>query len=199
MVHLQDEPIADPVCVPVYYVSKLARDNGVIVAQVGEGADELFCGYPLVAALSSFSGWDDLPVPRVLRSRLAWHAALARPGRWACATSGSGAARRASRSSGAAPKRSPSGRRSACCATTSGDFAGHDIVGGARADPHAVRSEGVGDSRTQLDDLRRPQPAPARAPPHAGRQDEHGRQPGRRVPFLDHQFVELAMSIPTES
>ena len=46
MVWLQDEPIADPVCVPVYYVSKLARDNGVTVCQVGEGADELFWGYP---------------------------------------------------------------------------------------------------------------------------------------------------------
>lgn len=45
MVRLQDEPIADPVCIPVYYVSKLARDNGVIVAQVGEGSDELFWGY----------------------------------------------------------------------------------------------------------------------------------------------------------
>jgi asparagine synthase (glutamine-hydrolysing) len=46
MVELQDEPIADPVCIPVYFVSKLARDHGVIVCQVGEGADELFCGYP---------------------------------------------------------------------------------------------------------------------------------------------------------
>lgn len=46
MVRLQDEPIADPVCFPVYFVSKLARDNGVKVCQVGEGADELFCGYP---------------------------------------------------------------------------------------------------------------------------------------------------------
>ncbi|MGB7339968.1 MAG: asparagine synthase (glutamine-hydrolyzing), partial [Phototrophicaceae bacterium] len=46
MVYLQDEPIADPVCVPVYYVSKLARENGVTVSQVGEGADELFWGYP---------------------------------------------------------------------------------------------------------------------------------------------------------
>ncbi|GAB4135648.1 MAG: asparagine synthase (glutamine-hydrolyzing) [Planctomycetaceae bacterium] len=46
MIFLQDEPIGDPVCVPVYYVSKLARDHGVIVCQVGEGADELFCGYP---------------------------------------------------------------------------------------------------------------------------------------------------------
>ncbi len=45
MIKLQDEPIADPVCVPVYYVSKLARDNGVIVCQVGEGADELYWGY----------------------------------------------------------------------------------------------------------------------------------------------------------
>ncbi len=45
MIKLQDEPIADPVCVPVYYVSKLARDNGVVVCQVGEGADELFWGY----------------------------------------------------------------------------------------------------------------------------------------------------------
>lgn len=46
MIRLQDEPIADPVCVPVYYVSKLAKDNGVKVCQVGEGADELFWGYP---------------------------------------------------------------------------------------------------------------------------------------------------------
>lgn len=45
MVYLQDEPIADPVCVPLYYVSKLARDSGVIVCQIGEGSDELFCGY----------------------------------------------------------------------------------------------------------------------------------------------------------
>jgi asparagine synthase (glutamine-hydrolysing) len=41
----QDEPIADPVCVPLYYVSKLARETGTIVVQVGEGADEIFAGY----------------------------------------------------------------------------------------------------------------------------------------------------------
>lgn len=45
LVYHQDEPIADPVCVPIYYVSKLARDSGTIVIQVGEGADELFAGY----------------------------------------------------------------------------------------------------------------------------------------------------------
>jgi asparagine synthase (glutamine-hydrolysing) len=41
----QDEPIADPVCVPLYYVSRLARETGTKVVQVGEGSDELFCGY----------------------------------------------------------------------------------------------------------------------------------------------------------
>jgi asparagine synthase (glutamine-hydrolysing) len=45
MVHHQDEPLADPVCVPIHYVSDLARRNGTIVVQVGEGSDELFCGY----------------------------------------------------------------------------------------------------------------------------------------------------------
>jgi asparagine synthase (glutamine-hydrolysing) len=65
MVYLQDEPIADPVCVPVYYVSKLARDNGVIVCQVGEGADELFCGYP---------GWQNILSLQKLNDRV--------PGKW---------------------------------------------------------------------------------------------------------------------
>lgn len=45
MVYHQDEPLADCVCVPLYYVSKLLRDSGVVVVQVGEGSDELFCGY----------------------------------------------------------------------------------------------------------------------------------------------------------
>jgi len=49
MVHHQDEPIGDCVCVPLYYVSKLLKDSGVTVVQVGEGADELFCGYSLYA------------------------------------------------------------------------------------------------------------------------------------------------------
>ena len=68
MAFLQDEPIADPVCVPVYYVSKLARENGVIVCQVGEGADELFCGYE--SWLTRFNAQkfiSKLPVPRFVR------------------------------------------------------------------------------------------------------------------------------------
>lgn len=67
MVYLQDEPIADPVCVPVYYVSKLARYNGVIVCQVGEGADELFWGYPNWITALKLQRLDDLPVPRLFK------------------------------------------------------------------------------------------------------------------------------------
>ena len=68
MIHYQDEPIADPVCVPVYYVSKLARENGVIVCQVGEGADELFWGYPGWKRALRLQSMDNLPVPRFLKS-----------------------------------------------------------------------------------------------------------------------------------
>jgi len=46
LVFHQDEPIADPVCVPLYFVAKLAKDSGVTVVHVGEGADELLAGYP---------------------------------------------------------------------------------------------------------------------------------------------------------
>ncbi len=67
MVYLQDEPIADPVCVPVYYVSRLARENGVIVCQVGEGADELFWGYPSWKMALQLQHYDRLPVPNALK------------------------------------------------------------------------------------------------------------------------------------
>lgn len=45
MVHHQDEPNADPACVPMFFVAHAARQAGTIVVQVGEGADETFSGY----------------------------------------------------------------------------------------------------------------------------------------------------------
>ncbi|MBV9773935.1 MAG: asparagine synthase (glutamine-hydrolyzing) [Gemmatimonadetes bacterium] len=67
MVRLQDEPIADPVCFPVYYVSELARRHGVTVCQVGEGADELFWGYPHWKRMLRLQRLDGLPVPRAAK------------------------------------------------------------------------------------------------------------------------------------
>ena len=40
-----DEPLADATCIPIWFISKLARENGTIVVQTGDGADELFAGY----------------------------------------------------------------------------------------------------------------------------------------------------------
>jgi len=65
----QDEPLADPVCMPVYFVSKLARDSGVIVCQVGEGSDELFWGYKYWRDSLRLQRWADaMPMPKALRS-----------------------------------------------------------------------------------------------------------------------------------
>jgi len=50
----QDEPLADPVCIPLYFVSRLARDNGTPVIQVGEGSDEIFAGYTGYAFMENF-------------------------------------------------------------------------------------------------------------------------------------------------
>ncbi|MCL4517086.1 MAG: asparagine synthase (glutamine-hydrolyzing) [Firmicutes bacterium] len=60
LVYQQDEPVADPVNVPLYHVAKLARDSGVVVAQVGEGSDELFCGYEHFIKFLRFQagGWE---------------------------------------------------------------------------------------------------------------------------------------------
>ena len=79
MVHLQDEPIGDPVCVPVYYVSQLARDHGVAVCQVGEGADELFWGYPGWKTALRLQRLSNLPLTSLLkRLGMAWLRATGR-------------------------------------------------------------------------------------------------------------------------
>jgi asparagine synthase (glutamine-hydrolysing) len=67
MIQLQDEPIADPVCMPVYFLSKLARDNGVVVAQAGEGSDELFWGYRHWKWILNLIRWNGYPVPRAVK------------------------------------------------------------------------------------------------------------------------------------
>jgi asparagine synthase (glutamine-hydrolysing) len=45
LIHHQDEPLADPVCVPLFHLARLTRQTGVTVVQVGEGSDESFFGY----------------------------------------------------------------------------------------------------------------------------------------------------------
>jgi asparagine synthase (glutamine-hydrolysing) len=53
LVHHQDEPIAGPVCLPLYFLAKLGKENGVMVVHVGEGADEVLAGYPTYVTAAS--------------------------------------------------------------------------------------------------------------------------------------------------
>ena len=41
-----DEPVGHTVSVPIYLISRLAKESGVTVALFGEGSDEIFAGYP---------------------------------------------------------------------------------------------------------------------------------------------------------
>jgi asparagine synthase (glutamine-hydrolysing) len=74
LVFHQDEPIADPVCVPLYFVAKLAKESGVTVVHVGEGADEIFAGYPTYVRAHRMASryWPRLrSLPQPLRAGLA--------------------------------------------------------------------------------------------------------------------------------
>ena len=73
LVFHQDEPIADPVCVPLYYVARLAKESGVTVVHVGEGADEILAGYRnYVTGYRMHSAWHVLrALPSPLRRMLA--------------------------------------------------------------------------------------------------------------------------------
>jgi asparagine synthase (glutamine-hydrolysing) len=46
MAHHLDEPLGDPTCIPLYFISKMARDYITVVLS-GEGADEVLGGYSL--------------------------------------------------------------------------------------------------------------------------------------------------------
>lgn len=60
----QDEPVSDPVSLPLFYVSRLARESGTVVLQAGEGADEIFCGYSKYLKFARTHEWESHPVVR---------------------------------------------------------------------------------------------------------------------------------------
>ncbi len=45
MAEIFDEPLADPTCIPIYFIARQARSQGTIVVLTGDGSDEIFCGY----------------------------------------------------------------------------------------------------------------------------------------------------------
>ena len=197
MIELHDEPIGDPVCVPVYYVSKLARDNGVVVCQVGEGADELFCGYPTwlrywrlqrllgrlpaagLACRAARSGLNLLGLGRVRLREALRRVTIGRPMFW-----------------GSADCLADSEKLPLLSARLRRRFARHtawDIVAPIHQrfqqhawEPSVLNWMSYLDLRTRL-----PESLLMRVDKMGMGVSLEG-----RVPFLDHKFVELAMSIP---
>jgi asparagine synthase (glutamine-hydrolysing) len=56
-----DEPIADPAILNCYLISRLAREQGTPVLLSGQGADELFGGYPRYRAMQIAARFRRLP------------------------------------------------------------------------------------------------------------------------------------------
>jgi asparagine synthase (glutamine-hydrolysing) len=61
MPYILDEPLADPACLNVLFISELARQHGVKVLLSGAGGDDLFTGYRRHTALAFDSLWQGLP------------------------------------------------------------------------------------------------------------------------------------------
>ncbi len=66
--YMLDQPLADPACVALYFVSKLAAEHVKVVLS-GEGADELFGGYRIYHEPYSLRSYQRLP--RFLRRAVA--------------------------------------------------------------------------------------------------------------------------------
>jgi len=78
-VDFQEEPVGNPIWFAMYFVSRLARDNGVIVVLSGDGGDELFAGYNRwMEYLRLYSrGWRQFRAMPAPMRRLAGGAAVA--------------------------------------------------------------------------------------------------------------------------
>lgn len=195
----QDEPIADPVCVPLYYLAQMARGAGVTVCQAGEGADELFHGYPFWQTLRSLQNRALLPgVGPMMRMTRAALNSVGRGNGLACEFLRRGIDRRPIFWSGAEGFTHAQKLR----------LLSQDVL---RRIPHVDAWHAVAPHRRRFDEaawtrdtaswmtyadlmLRLPELLLARI-------DKMGMAAGveGRVPYLDHELVTLVMSIPIES
>ena len=193
LVRHQDEPIGDPVCVPLYYLARLARDSGVTVCQLGEGADELFCGYPSWLTYLRLQRLAALPGARSL-AVVAAGAGAVRAGR------GGELVRRA-------------GERLPVFWSGADAFADAEkrrlLAPRLRRELETVTSwDALADTRSRFEERAR-DPAPLHWMTYADlslrlpelllmRVDKMTMAAGveARVPFLDHELVSLALAIP---
>jgi asparagine synthase (glutamine-hydrolysing) len=60
-----DEPLADPSCIPLHYISKLAREHITVILS-GEGADEILAGYNIYGRMLAMNRINDR-IPKMSR------------------------------------------------------------------------------------------------------------------------------------
>lgn len=73
LVRSLDEPMADPTCIPLHYISKLAREHITVVLS-GEGADEVLGGYGIYPRMLALEKLNRIPAIQTLAP---WIARLA--------------------------------------------------------------------------------------------------------------------------
>jgi asparagine synthase (glutamine-hydrolysing) len=195
----EDEPIAHPSSVPLYFVSKLARQH-VTVVLTGEGSDELLAGYgkyPRIAMNWRAGTTYERMLPPALRQFVAERVVSALPGRVG----------RLARRSFLAMARTPEAmfldnfaairladQQTLLASPSPGELAGIRAYGASRAwfdRPPAGSSLLTrllyADMKTYLVELLMKQDQMSMATSIES-----------RVPFLDHKLVEFAATIPDE-
>jgi asparagine synthase (glutamine-hydrolysing) len=201
LIRHMDEPLADPAIISCHLISQLARRNGTKVLLSGQGADELFGGYPRYAALRSLRWVDWVPVP--IRTGLSRSARLL-PG----ALSGTGgAAMRRIRRVLSDIDRPPDERFLAYCMSTPPEAVRSifhtevlsQLEQDRPGDDCRCRIQGIGLTR---EDRFLERDLGVYLPNHnLLYTDKIGMSQGVevRVPLLDRDVVELACSLPTAS
>ncbi|HUR33060.1 MAG TPA: asparagine synthase (glutamine-hydrolyzing) [Vicinamibacterales bacterium] len=195
----EDEPIAHPSSVPLYFVSRLAREH-VTVVLTGEGSDELLAGYGKYARISL--NWRagtiyERMLPRAVRQFVATSAIPMLPGK----------AGRMARRSFLAMDRTPEAmyldnfaairldeQRSLLTARMPQDLASHRAYGSSMAWFNRPPAGSTlltrllyADMKTYLVELLMKQDQMSMATSIES-----------RVPFLDHKLVEFAATMPDE-
>ena len=199
----QDEPIADPNCVPQHFLAKRAKQEGVTVVHVGEGADEILAGYPAYVRAHRFemTYWRRMRrLPQPLRSVLARGGAAAAARRPALQWRAEILERLATHDGrlwwggAVAFAQGPHDR-----ITTNelrrqvGDESARDVVAQISADGRLAGARNALDLLIYQDlRLRLPELLLMRVDKLTMANAVEA-----RVPFLDHEVVELAMGMPT--
>ena len=194
----QDEPLNDPASLPMHFVAQAARAAGITVMLVGEGSDEVFCGYPDYLRMVALhdGGWRRLQQwPRPIRMLLAGLAPLT-----GASLGRQDVLRRAANgqelfwgmdigfwNTEKAALLTQHGRGSV------GRFDAHQVVAS-----HLERFRAAGRSRTYLDDMTYLELKIRLAEQLLTRVDRISMASSleARAPFLDTDLVEFALTIP---